>query len=230
MDTLTLRALWLAAVDAPLAPALGLLTGAGLALLGLGAVLAAVAWVRFLLTPGDPPEAGPGGAGASLLAWRAGRLGLGALALALGGRAVALAAAPGPDVTAALWCALGAVVLVWARGAWALWAAVLPLAPVPRTPRRLRRAPDRRGDHPVGPGGGRRGDHAHTQVAACRGGRGRPPAGAAHPPDAGRVTLAESSGRRPAAPAPRTRAPRGRARNGFAPGPGRHGGERNPER
>jgi hypothetical protein len=134
MDILTLRALWLAAVDAPLAPALGLLTGAGLALLGLGAVLAAVAWVRFLLPPGDPPEAGPGGAGASLLAWRAGRLGLGALALALGGRAVALAAAPGPDGTAALWCALGAGVLVWARGAWALWAAVLPLAPVPGPP------------------------------------------------------------------------------------------------
>jgi hypothetical protein len=134
MDTLTLRALWLAAVDAPLAPALGLLTGAGLALLGACAALVAAAWARFLLAPGEAPDAHPGGAGASLLAWRAGRLGLGALALALGGRAVALAAAPGAGVDAALWCALGAIVLVWARGAWALWAAVLPLAPVPGLP------------------------------------------------------------------------------------------------
>jgi hypothetical protein len=134
MDTLTLRALWLTVVDAPLAPVLGLLTGAGLAVLGACAGLVAVAWVQFLLPPGDPPEAGPGGAGASLLAWRAGRLGLGALALALGGRAIALTAVPGPDGTAALWCALGAGVLVWARGAWALWAAVLPLAPVPGLP------------------------------------------------------------------------------------------------
>jgi hypothetical protein len=134
VDTLTLRALWLTAVDAPLAPALELLTGAGVAVLGLGAVLAAAAWLRFLLAPGGPPGARPGGEDASLLAWRAGRLGLAALGLALGARAVALAAAPGPDVTAALWCALAAAVLVWARGAWTLWAVVLPLAPVPRPP------------------------------------------------------------------------------------------------
>ena len=56
MDTLRLRALWLAAVDAPLAPALGLLTGAGLALLGAGTALAAAAWVRFLLAPGHAPD------------------------------------------------------------------------------------------------------------------------------------------------------------------------------
>ena len=150
-----------------------------------------------------PPDAGrpirgrPGGAGASLLAWRAGRLGLGALALALGGRAVALAARSVPTSPRPLWCALGAVVLVWARGAWALWAAVLPLAPVPGLPvasdvRRIAEAITR-WDR-----GGRRGDHAHTQVEACRGPR--PPAGAAHPPDAGRVTLAESGGRRPPHP------------------------------
>jgi len=134
VDTLTLRALWLAAVDAPLAPALGLLSGAALALLGTCAVLVAVAWVRFLLAPGDAPEAHPGGAGASLLAWRAGRLGLAALGLALGGRAIVLATAPGPDGAAALWCALAAAALARVRGSWTLWAAVLPLAPVPRPP------------------------------------------------------------------------------------------------
>jgi hypothetical protein len=134
VDTLTLRALWLAAVDAPLAPALGLLTGAGLALLGLGAALAAAAWVRFLLALGGAPGARPAGAGASLLAWRAGRLGLGALGLALGARAAVLATAPAPDVAAALWCALAAAGLVRVRGSWTLWAAVLPLAPVPRLP------------------------------------------------------------------------------------------------
>jgi hypothetical protein len=134
MDTLTLRALWLAAVDAPLAPALGLLTGAGLALLGLGAGLAAAAWVRFLLAPGHAPAAPPKGGGASLLAWRTGRLGLAVLTLALGGRAIALAVAPGPDGAATLWCALAAAGLVRVRGSWTLWAAVLPLAPVPRPP------------------------------------------------------------------------------------------------
>ena len=134
MDTLTLRALWLAAVDAPLAPALGLLTGAGLALLGLGAALAAVAWGRFLLAPAGPPERHPGGAGASLLAWRAGRLGLAALGLALGGRTIALVTVPGPDAAAALWCALAAAALERVQGSWTLWAAVLPLAPVPRPP------------------------------------------------------------------------------------------------
>jgi hypothetical protein len=134
MDTLTLRALWLAAVDAPLAPVLGLLTGAGLALLGLCAGLAVAAWLRFLLTPGGPPEARPPGAGASLFAWRAGRLGLGTLGLALGGRAIVLATAPGPDGAAALWCALAAAALARVRGSWTLWAAVLPLAPVPRPP------------------------------------------------------------------------------------------------
>jgi hypothetical protein len=134
MDTLTLRALWLAVVDAPLAPALGLLTAAGLALLGLGAALAAAAWARFLLAPGHTPDAPPGGGGASLLAWRAGRLGLAALAVALGVRALALATAPGPDAAAALWCALAVAVLARVRGSWTLWAAVLPLAPVPRPP------------------------------------------------------------------------------------------------
>jgi hypothetical protein len=134
MDTLNLRALWLAAVDAPLAPALGLLTGAGLALLGLGAGLAAAAWVRFLLAPGHAPAAPPKGGGASLLAWRTGRLGLAVLTLALGGRAIALAVAPGPDGTAALWCALAAAALARVRGSWTLWAAVLPLAPLPRPP------------------------------------------------------------------------------------------------
>ena len=154
--------------------------------------------MRFLLTPGDPPGARPGGAGASLLAWRAGRLGLGALALALGGRAVALAAAPGPDVAAALWCALGAVVLVWARGAWALWAAVLPLAPVPGLPvasdvRRIAEAITRWDREAAGGV-----THAHAQVAACRGGRGRPARGRRSP-----------TGRR-------TRNPRGVGRRGRA--------------
>jgi hypothetical protein len=127
MDTLTLRALVLAIVDAPLAPALGLLTGAGMALLALTAVLGTAAWVRFFRTPGVRP----GGETASLLAWRAGRLGLAALGLALGGRALLLAAAPRPDGAAALWWAVGAVVLVRARGAWTLWATVLPAAPIP---------------------------------------------------------------------------------------------------
>jgi hypothetical protein len=134
VDTLTLRALWLAAVDAPLAPVLGLLTGAGLALLGLCAGSAVAAWLRFLLTPGGPPEARPQGAGASLFAWRAGRLGLETLGLALGARAAVLAVAPGPDATAALRCALAAAGLLWVRGSWTLWAAILPLAPVPRLP------------------------------------------------------------------------------------------------
>jgi hypothetical protein len=134
MDTLTLRALWLTAVDAPLAPALELVTGAGLALLGLSVVLGVAAWVRFLLTPRGTPGARPGGEDASLLAWRAGRLGLAAAGLALGGRAIALAAAPGPDGAAVLRCALGAVVMLRARSAWALWAAALPLAPVPGLP------------------------------------------------------------------------------------------------
>jgi hypothetical protein len=134
MDTLTLRTLWSTVVDAPLAPALELLTGAGLALLGLSVVLGVAAWGRFLLIPVGPPGARPAGEGASRLAWRAGRLGLAAMGLALGGQAVVLAFVPGADVAAVLWCALGAVVLVRARGAWALWAAVLPLAPVPRLP------------------------------------------------------------------------------------------------
>jgi hypothetical protein len=131
VDTPTLRMLWLAAVDAPLAPAVRLLTSAGLALLGGCAVLAAVAWMRFRLAAGRPSGARPGGAGASLLAWRAGRLGLGALALAVGARAVVLALAPGPVGPAALWYALAAGALVWLRGAWTVWAAVLPLVPVP---------------------------------------------------------------------------------------------------
>ena len=134
MDTLTLRALWLAAVDAPLAPALGLLTGAGLALLGAGTALAAAAWVRFLLAPGHAPGAGPGGGGISLLAWRTGRQGAGVLAVALGTQAVVLASVSAPDIAAALRCTLAAAALVWARGSWSLWAAVLPQAPVPRPP------------------------------------------------------------------------------------------------
>jgi hypothetical protein len=131
VDTLTLRALWLTAVDAPLAPAPGLLTGAGLALLGLCAGSAVAAWLRFRLAP---PGARPGGGGASLLAWRAGRLGLGVLALTLGARAVVLIAAPDPDAAAALRCALAAAALARVRGSWTLWAAVLPLAPLPRPP------------------------------------------------------------------------------------------------
>jgi len=131
VDTPTLRMLWLAAVDAPLAPVVRLLTGAGLALLGGCAVLAAAAWVRFRLAAGRPSGARPGGADASLLAWRVGRLGLGALALAVGARAVVLALAPGPGGPAALWCALAAGALVGLRGAWTVWAAVLPLVPVP---------------------------------------------------------------------------------------------------
>jgi hypothetical protein len=134
VDTPTLRMLWLAAVDAPLAQVLRLLTGAGLALLGGCTVLAAVAWVRFRLAAGRPRGALPGGADASLLAWRVGRLGLGALALAAGARAVALALEPGADGAAALRSALAAVALVGVRRAWTVWAAVLPLAPVPGPP------------------------------------------------------------------------------------------------
>ena len=98
MDTPTLRGLWLAAVDAPLAPAVRLVTAAGLALLGVCVPLAAAAWVRVLRSAAGPIRARPGGADASLLAWRVGRLGLGALALAAGARAVALAPVPGPPV------------------------------------------------------------------------------------------------------------------------------------
>jgi len=130
----TLRGLWLAAVDAPLAPVVRLLTGAGLALLALGAALAAVAWVRFLYPAGGAARVRPGGADASCLAWRAGRVALGVLALAFGLQAVVLALVPGPDGAAALRCVLAAGALIWARGAWTVWAAVLPLAPVPGPP------------------------------------------------------------------------------------------------
>ena len=134
MDTPTLRGLWLAAVDAPLAPAVRLVTGAGLALLGVCAALAAAAWARFLWPAAGPILVRPGGADASLLAWRVGRLGLGALALAAGARAVALALEPGADSAAALRYALVAVALVGVRRAWTVSAAVLPLAPVPGPP------------------------------------------------------------------------------------------------
>ena len=113
---------------------LRLLTGAGLALLGGCTVLAAVAWARFPWREGAPDGALPGGADVSLLAWRVGRLGLGALALAAGARAVALALDPGADGAAVLRYALVAVALVGARSAWTVWAAVLPLAPVPGPP------------------------------------------------------------------------------------------------
>jgi hypothetical protein len=81
---------------------------------------------------GGPDQRPPEGADASLLAWRIGRLGLGALAPAAGARAVALA--PGADGAAALRYALVAVPLVGVRSAWTVWAAVLPLAPVPGPP------------------------------------------------------------------------------------------------
>jgi hypothetical protein len=134
MDTPTLRGLWLAAVDAPLAPAVRLVTCAGLALLGLCVALAAAAWMRFLRPAAGPISARPRGADVSFLAWCVGRLGLGTLALAAGARAVALALDPGADGAAALWYVLVAVALVGGRSAWTVWAAVLPLAPVPRPP------------------------------------------------------------------------------------------------
>jgi hypothetical protein len=112
MDTPTLRGLWLAAVDAPLAPAVRLVTCAGLALLGLCVALAAAAWMRFLRPAAGPISARPRGADVSFLAWCVGRLGLGTLALAAGARAVARALDPGADGAAALWYVLVAVALV----------------------------------------------------------------------------------------------------------------------
>ena len=111
MDTLTLRALWLTAVDAPLAPALELLTGAGLALLGLSARPGrrrrgrGSSWRRGARPGRDRGARAPPSSPGAPAGWGWRRLGL-----ALGGRAIALAAVPGPDGAAVLWCALGAVV------------------------------------------------------------------------------------------------------------------------